>query len=38
MTTDQAKQPTQAADLRVAWGWQASNLRPSGYEPLALTD
>ena len=20
------------------WGWQASNLRPSGYEPLALTD
>ena len=21
-----------------AWGWQASNLRPSGYEPPALTD
>jgi hypothetical protein len=21
-----------------AWGWQASNLRPSDYESLALTD
>jgi hypothetical protein len=20
------------------WGWQASNLRPGGYEPPALTD
>jgi hypothetical protein len=20
------------------WGWQASNLRPDGYEPPALTD
>jgi hypothetical protein len=22
----------------VGWGWQASNLRPSDYESLALTD
>jgi hypothetical protein len=22
----------------VWWGWQASNLRPSDYESLALTD
>jgi hypothetical protein len=22
----------------VGWGWQASNLRPGGYEPPALTD
>jgi hypothetical protein len=26
-----------AAELQW-WGWQASNLRPDGYEPPALTD
>jgi hypothetical protein len=38
ITAEQAKQSTQAIDLAFGWGWQASNLRPSDYESLALTD
>jgi hypothetical protein len=27
-----------AREALARWGWQASNLRPGGYEPPALTD
>jgi hypothetical protein len=30
--------PTDGVACAAGWGWQASNLRPGGYEPPALTD
>jgi hypothetical protein len=38
MAAEQAKQSPQAVNCGFWWGWQASNLRPSDYESLALTD
>jgi hypothetical protein len=38
MTTDKQSKRRRAVTCGVGWGWQASNLRPSDYESLALTD
>jgi hypothetical protein len=38
MTTDKQSNQPRPLTWAFAWGWQASNLRPSDYESLALTD
>jgi hypothetical protein len=38
MTTDKQSNRRRRVTCGVGWGWQASNLRPSDYESLALTD
>jgi hypothetical protein len=38
MTAEQASNQPRLLTWADWWGWQASNLRPSDYESLALTD
>ena len=38
MTAEQANKCRRPVTCGFGWGWQASNLRPSDYESLALTD